>query len=81
MDNKKLNVNEIFEIIKSNSNIKKLDIKFIFDTAEESKEWGTKTPSVKKIIQSNWGDEKPFPKILADKNGIEVESEIVLKNS
>ena len=57
-------VKEIFEIIKSNSNIKKLDIKFIFDTAEESKEWGTKTPSVKKIIQSNWGDEKPFPKII-----------------
>ena len=44
-------VKEIFEIIKSNPNIKKLDIKFIFDTAEESKEWGTKTPSVKKIIQ------------------------------
>ena len=61
-------VKEIFEIIKSNSNIKKLDIKFIFDTAEESKEWGTKTPSVKKIIQSNWGDEKPFPKIFTYKD-------------
>ena len=61
-------VKEIFEIIKSNPNIKKLDIKFIFDTAEESKEWGTKTPSVKKIIQSNWGDEKPFPKIFTYKD-------------
>ena len=61
-------VKEIFEIIKSNPNIKKLDIKFIFDTAEESKEWGMKTPSVKKIIQSNWGDEKPFPKIFTYKD-------------
>ena len=61
-------VKEIFEIIKSNPSIKKLDIKFIFDTAEESKEWGMKTPSVKKIIQSNWGDEKPFPKIFTYKD-------------
>ena len=61
-------VKEIFEIIKSNPSIKKLDIKFIFDTAEESKEWGAKTPSVKKIIQSNWGDEKPFPKIFTYKD-------------
>ena len=67
-------VKEIFEIIKSNSNIKKLDIKFIFDTAEESKEWGTKTPSVKKIIQSNWGDEKPsrMEQHIADRHPDEV---------
>ena len=50
-------VKEIFKIIKSNSNIKELDIKFIFDG----------TSDARRIIRKNWGEEKPYPKIFTYK--------------
>ena len=71
MDNKE-DTKEFFEIIKSNSNIKKLDIKFIFDRADESRKinhTGRKyAPSTKKIIEENWDDDIPWPKVFTYKD-------------
>ena len=58
-------------MIKKNPQIKKLNIKFIFNTAEDPQKLGKKYPSVKEIIRSNWEKYIPFPKIYSykEKNG------------
>ena len=58
---------EIFETIKKNKNVKKLNIKFIFDTAKEKQHLGKKYPSITKIIQTNWDEEIPYPKVYSYK--------------
>tara|TARA_B110000014_G_C20110014_1_gene584538 strand:+ start:979 stop:1752 length:774 start_codon:yes stop_codon:yes gene_type:complete len=58
---------EIFDMIKKNSNIKKLIIKFIFDTAKQKQQLGKKYPSITKIIQTNWDKEIPYPKVYSYK--------------
>jgi hypothetical protein len=58
---------EIFDMIKKNSNIKKLIVKFIFDTAKEKQQLGKKYPSITKIIQTNWDEEIPYPKVYSYK--------------
>ncbi len=60
-------ITEIFEMIKKNPQVKKLDIKFIFNTAEAPQKLGKKYPSVKETIRSNWEKDIPFPKIYSYK--------------
>ena len=60
-------ITEIFEMIKKNPQVKKLDIKFIFNTAEAPQKLGKKYPSVKEIIRSNWEKDIPFPQIYSYK--------------
>ena len=64
-------ITDIFEMIKKNPQIKKLKIKFIFNTAEAPQKLGKKYPSIKEIIRSNWEKDIPFPTIYSykEKNG------------
>ena len=56
---------EIFDMIKKNKNIKNLIIKFIFNTAKQKQQLGKKYPSITKIIQTNWDENIPYPKVYS----------------
>ena len=60
-------VKQMFEMIKSNPEIGKLKIKFIFDRPEDKQVLGKKYPSIKKIVRELWGTDQNFPKIYSYK--------------
>ena len=58
-------VKQMFEMIKSNPEIGKLKIKFVFDRPEDKQVLGKKYPSIKKIVRELWGTDQNFPKIYS----------------